>query len=206
MNDEAALLAAIVADPREDTPRLVFADWLDENGQPERAEFIRGSIRAADIQLVRQLQEWDKVRDRMEALLRGHRLEWAGRIEGFRPVYDELVGGRLDVFWEHRSGEWLDSQYLRGFLEIFNCHGSTWARHGDRVRASQPVTCVWVVTLPAVEDYDDRYLFTHDPLGMEFDRQQIQDNMSEHGDSLMTVLCALRWPNIRFTFPEGEEE
>ncbi|HEY1189440.1 MAG TPA: TIGR02996 domain-containing protein [Gemmata sp.] len=41
MNDEAALLAAILANPGEDTPRLVFADWLDENGHPERAEFIR---------------------------------------------------------------------------------------------------------------------------------------------------------------------
>ena len=41
MSDEAALLAAILAHPDEDTPRLMFADWLDEHGQPERAEFIR---------------------------------------------------------------------------------------------------------------------------------------------------------------------
>ncbi len=41
MSDEAALLAAILAHPDEDTPRLMFADWLEENGQPERAEFIR---------------------------------------------------------------------------------------------------------------------------------------------------------------------
>lgn len=41
MSDEPALLAAIRAHPDEDTPRLIYADWLDENGQPERAEFIR---------------------------------------------------------------------------------------------------------------------------------------------------------------------
>ena len=41
MSDEAALLAAILAHPDEDTPRLMYADWLQENGQPERAEFIR---------------------------------------------------------------------------------------------------------------------------------------------------------------------
>lgn len=41
MNDEATLLAAILAHPDEDTPRLMYADWLDEFGQPERAEFIR---------------------------------------------------------------------------------------------------------------------------------------------------------------------
>jgi len=39
------LLNAILNNPREDTPRLVYADWLEENakGQPDldRAEFIR---------------------------------------------------------------------------------------------------------------------------------------------------------------------
>jgi uncharacterized protein (TIGR02996 family) len=37
----AALLAAVRAAPADDAPRLVYADWLDEHGQPERAEFIR---------------------------------------------------------------------------------------------------------------------------------------------------------------------
>jgi uncharacterized protein (TIGR02996 family) len=36
-----ALLQAILDDPEDDTPRLVYADWLEENGEPERAEFIR---------------------------------------------------------------------------------------------------------------------------------------------------------------------
>jgi uncharacterized protein (TIGR02996 family) len=34
-------LAAIRAAPADDLPRLVFADWLDEHGDPDRAEFIR---------------------------------------------------------------------------------------------------------------------------------------------------------------------
>src|SRR5262245_38829145 len=41
MSDCAALLAAIREAPDDDAPRLVYADWLDEHGQPERAEFIR---------------------------------------------------------------------------------------------------------------------------------------------------------------------
>jgi uncharacterized protein (TIGR02996 family) len=41
MTDAPALLAAIRAAPDDDAPRLVYADWLDEHGQPERAEFIR---------------------------------------------------------------------------------------------------------------------------------------------------------------------
>jgi uncharacterized protein (TIGR02996 family) len=39
--DGDALFRAICEQPWEDTPRLVYADWLEENGQPERAEFIR---------------------------------------------------------------------------------------------------------------------------------------------------------------------
>jgi uncharacterized protein (TIGR02996 family) len=41
MSDEGAFLRAICENPDEDTPRLVFADWLDEHDRPERAELIR---------------------------------------------------------------------------------------------------------------------------------------------------------------------
>jgi uncharacterized protein (TIGR02996 family) len=41
MSDAAALLAAIRAAPDDDAPRLIYADWLNDHGQPERAEFIR---------------------------------------------------------------------------------------------------------------------------------------------------------------------
>src|SRR5215213_5024358 len=42
MSDEAALLRAIREHPDEDTPRLVYADWLQEYGDDEdRAAFIR---------------------------------------------------------------------------------------------------------------------------------------------------------------------
>lgn len=44
MTTEEALLAAVWANPHDDLPRLVYADWLDETGDPAkaaRAEFIR---------------------------------------------------------------------------------------------------------------------------------------------------------------------
>ena len=44
MSDRDALLAAIRAQPDEDTPRLVFADWCDENDEPQRAAFIRAQV------------------------------------------------------------------------------------------------------------------------------------------------------------------
>jgi uncharacterized protein (TIGR02996 family) len=44
MDDEAAFLRAICATPADDAPRLAFADWLDDRGQPgddARAGLIR---------------------------------------------------------------------------------------------------------------------------------------------------------------------
>lgn len=40
----AALLAAVRANPADDLPRLVAADWLEERGQHERAEFVRVQV------------------------------------------------------------------------------------------------------------------------------------------------------------------
>src|SRR4051794_16123817 len=47
MNDHDALLTAIGEHPEEDTPRLMYADWLEENGQPERADFVRAQVELA---------------------------------------------------------------------------------------------------------------------------------------------------------------
>jgi uncharacterized protein (TIGR02996 family) len=41
MNTLDALLAGIVAEPREETRWLVLADWLDENEHPRRGELLR---------------------------------------------------------------------------------------------------------------------------------------------------------------------
>jgi uncharacterized protein (TIGR02996 family) len=47
MSIEAGLLDDICTNPDEDAPRLICADWLEEHGQPERAEFIRVQIERA---------------------------------------------------------------------------------------------------------------------------------------------------------------
>ena len=49
MSDRDALLAAVLAAPDDDLPRLVFADWLEETGHPAnaaRARFIRLQVAA----------------------------------------------------------------------------------------------------------------------------------------------------------------
>jgi uncharacterized protein (TIGR02996 family) len=67
---EAAFLQDILAHPEDDTPRLVYADWLEEHDAPERAEFIRLQCQLA------RLSEGDPGRgrllDRQSELLRAH--------------------------------------------------------------------------------------------------------------------------------------
>ncbi len=46
MTDGDALLRAICENPDDDTPRLIYADWLDEHGKPDYAEFIRVQCKA----------------------------------------------------------------------------------------------------------------------------------------------------------------
>jgi uncharacterized protein (TIGR02996 family) len=80
MSDEKALLAAIWAHPHEDTPRLMYADWLDEHGQSTRAEFIRVQCELA------QLDEWDDVprieqlKVREDELWEAHRKAWTAEL------------------------------------------------------------------------------------------------------------------------------
>lgn len=67
VNEESALLRAVVATPDDDTPRLVYADWLDEHGRAERAELIRLQCQITHLQ------------SRERELLDAHAREW-GRI------------------------------------------------------------------------------------------------------------------------------
>lgn len=72
------LLAAICAAPDDDAARLAYADFLDEHGEPERAEFIRLQIDLA------HLPAWDRkaklLRFRERLLLLRHGEEWRAQL------------------------------------------------------------------------------------------------------------------------------
>lgn len=74
MNQGKALFQAILDEPDENAPRLVYSDWLEENGEPDRAEFIR-----LQIQLSRSRND-KRSRARLEKrqaeLLAEHKEEW----------------------------------------------------------------------------------------------------------------------------------
>lgn len=45
---EPDLLRAILIDPYDDTPRLIYADWLEDHGRDWKANEIRGAITRRD--------------------------------------------------------------------------------------------------------------------------------------------------------------
>jgi uncharacterized protein (TIGR02996 family) len=78
-----AFLQAILADPDDDAPRLIFADWLEEHGGPAgaaRAELIRIQCRLAAVTVPEPLRQQLRVQE--AALLREHRREWTRPLRG----------------------------------------------------------------------------------------------------------------------------
>jgi uncharacterized protein (TIGR02996 family) len=79
-DDERGFINAIIESPDCDTVRLVYADWLEERGQMERAEFIRLSIAHDGVPKTRTPEmphhEWRQIRDRAESLFDWNWRDW----------------------------------------------------------------------------------------------------------------------------------
>src|SRR5690348_9304066 len=69
-----AFLRSILADPDSDTPRLVYADWLEEQGNP-RGTFIR--LQCARAKLTRHDADWKDLLAQEAPLLRRFEEEWS---------------------------------------------------------------------------------------------------------------------------------
>lgn len=84
MSDEKALLAAIFAHPDEDAPRLVYADWLDEQGgesNADRAEYIRLAITPTH-----DGPDYDAKQTRQRELFAKHSRDWYPELFGRKNI------------------------------------------------------------------------------------------------------------------------
>jgi uncharacterized protein (TIGR02996 family) len=127
MTDGDALYAAILAAPDDDTPRLVYADWLEENDQPERAEFIRVQIELA----------------RMPP---GERVPWNRRVIELRAREKAILVTRGDEWLAplREKGEPLQSgdtsgEFRRGFVEIVWMPATWFCLRAEALFARVPV-------------------------------------------------------------------
>lgn len=78
MTDHRALVAAMVADPADDTVRLAYADYLEENGEGERAELVRVQVELARMNVNDPERRPFVVRNR--ELLNEHGPAWRARL------------------------------------------------------------------------------------------------------------------------------
>ncbi len=108
----ADLEAAVRARTDEDTPRLAYADWLDDHGDPVRAEWIRVQCRLADLSPA--APNWLDLRERqaeLACLLKHRHLTRVGNtLEDFY-FGNDLLGTR-------------DEPFRRGFPYFIACQTS----------------------------------------------------------------------------------
>ena len=93
-----ALRQAVLANPDDDLPRLVFADCLDEHGDPDRAAFIRAQVELA------RTPEYEP----FAVLCKTRRREW---VTGARWCDGLLGWGVQDYF----ANQWATLPFRRGF-------------------------------------------------------------------------------------------
>jgi uncharacterized protein (TIGR02996 family) len=147
MSDEPALLSTIITHAEEDTPRLAYADWLDEHGDPDRAEFIRTQIRLADLSPVHA--DWITLTERQ--------LELVARLKERFLIADVGAFDSADRF-SFDSGVLGDHEepYHRGFPNFIACqtNGEEWHEDDEVPRvAGELERLVRTTTLRAFEPY-----------------------------------------------------
>jgi uncharacterized protein (TIGR02996 family) len=207
VSDEAALLAAIRTELEEDTPRLAYADWLDENNRAARAEFIRVQIELARVRRVTSLRRI-KLHMRESELLTGNVADWIGELRELFPVR----GGTY--FGAHYHGGWLDGSdvafrinFVRGFVGFVRGSWEPWCMHGNAIVSRHPVQQVELTTVASPTALRKRLRRLKGGKKLE---EQISDDYvkgrryREHPDwhtyeGYARRLCEACWPGVTFS-------
>jgi uncharacterized protein (TIGR02996 family) len=142
MTERADFLRAICAAPADDAPRLVYADWLDEAGEWELAEYIRVGCELAV--LVRRQRTGTATRDdsarHRDLFHRECELKLTVYPRYIRPVFDWL---------RERDFDPEECVFNRGgFLDMVVSPADAWLAHAAELRAAQPVRGARLTTRP----------------------------------------------------------
>jgi uncharacterized protein (TIGR02996 family) len=99
------LLQAVIENPDDDAPRLVFADWLENHGEGERAEFIRVQIELA--KLPNEDNRRPELEQREREFLARNESEWVKPIRDwvvsctFHRGFIAEVAVKVDMYQKH---------------------------------------------------------------------------------------------------------
>src|SRR5262249_1257230 len=124
--EEDMLFAAVLAQPDDDTPRLIYADWLEERGDP-RSEFIRAQCGQLEPPY---LLEVDPRRAPFEARLPAAR---TGLRRSDGALRRRLARGPLRNQALRRRGLIGNWAYRRGFIEAIAIQPGAFLDHAEVV-------------------------------------------------------------------------
>lgn len=159
MNRHDALLRTVIENPDDDFPRLCFADHLEENGDPARAEFIRlgvefghssgcklceGKRTSRDLSI--ETYESGVCRCSVDLLLKIESLEKAPHPSNLCENHT-VWAGTAAHFVLPQSVD-LAYQFERGFVRSVGCRWGQWEQFGDRVARENPVRLVRLTDTP----------------------------------------------------------
>jgi uncharacterized protein (TIGR02996 family) len=120
MTPADAFLQDICERPDDDGLRLVFADWLEEHGQAERAEFIRVQCELAGFPPVaprrRQLEA------RQDLLLHRHAAEWLLPLGRLTLIRAEFHRGFVGEVWVEEPDFLVQADYLFASAPVQHLH------------------------------------------------------------------------------------
>jgi uncharacterized protein (TIGR02996 family) len=111
MTEQEAFIQAIVETPDDDVARLIYADWLEDHGEPERADFIRSQIERARLPIgdARAMA----MEKREQALMRRFARRW------FRPPRHWKVGLNVLIHRGFPASLHVDAKSLLDHAEVF---------------------------------------------------------------------------------------
>ncbi|MCE9563106.1 MAG: TIGR02996 domain-containing protein [Planctomycetes bacterium] len=185
MSDGDALRQAVLADPDEDTPRLIYADWLDENGQGDLAAFIRLQIEAvrADPFSV-QVRNATK---RAGALLEKYGAVWHARIrEVIQGQLEDFVGVQVSnsLVSPLRDVVKVKARFERGFVGHVTLQPPVFVRAANGIFGAEPIQSLELIRFATPDDVPLEPVFEVPQLRhlrrLEFARpQQITHSITE---------------------------
>ncbi len=154
---EPSLLAAVIDCPTDDWSRLVAADWLEEQGQADRAEFIRVQVQLARPECCAGAGDGRhcatdcndlELRQREQELLTAHGADWMDA--EFPPHKDGLVWWIDNLLDDHDAARRVT--FRRGFVAEVSCSARDWLTHGPVLVACQPLERVTLTDRHAARD------------------------------------------------------
>ena len=132
----AGLLRTIITDPSDVFARLVYADWLEERGDP-RGEFIRIQCELFQRFWDHKWQRWPELyspedlpivndlHDRQKRLLEQYALEWCRGL-GFGFVLACTGGYQIGCCYGGTGEAKVEVEFQRGFIVNIECTVSAW--------------------------------------------------------------------------------